>query len=112
MRAGIAATQALCVVLAAGIFGLCAQINAQAVGPSVSFARVEAVRSLTNGIELRDGSLVMQITALRDDVLRVRAGRDGKRFSARQRTGSSASGTSHLTLAICHTPPGNCCAPA
>ena len=74
MRAGIAATQALCVVLAAGSFGL----RAQAVKASVSFARVTAARPLPNGVELRDGPLVMQITALRDDVLRVRAGRDGK----------------------------------
>ena len=56
MRAGIAATQALCVVLAAGGFGL----RAQAIKASFSFARVTAVRSLTNGVELRDGPLLFR----------------------------------------------------
>jgi alpha-glucosidase len=74
MHAGIAATQALCVALAAGSFGLSAQINV----PPASFAQVTAMRPLANGMELRDGSMVMQITALRDDVLRIRAGRGGK----------------------------------
>src|SRR5438270_13179212 len=39
--------------------------------------RVTASKALDNGIELHSGNAVMQITALRDDVLRVRAGPDG-----------------------------------
>src|ERR1700747_2842385 len=39
--------------------------------------RVTASKALDNGIELHSGSAVMQITALRDDVLRVRVGPEG-----------------------------------
>ncbi len=41
---------------------------------TLSFARVTSATPLANGIELRDGSLILRITALRDDVLRIRAG--------------------------------------
>ncbi len=43
-----------------------------------TFAGITTARALPNGIELRSGVLRMQVTALRDDVLRVRAGRDGQ----------------------------------
>jgi alpha-glucosidase len=43
----------------------------------VSFSRVTGVTPLANGIELRDGALLMRITALRDDVLRIRSSRNG-----------------------------------
>jgi alpha-glucosidase len=39
--------------------------------------RVTASKALDNGMELHSGSAVMQITALRDDVLRVRVGPEG-----------------------------------
>ena len=35
-------------------------------------------RSLSNGIEIRSGEAVMQITALREDVLRVKVGPQGQ----------------------------------
>jgi alpha-glucosidase len=43
----------------------------------VRLDRVTASRELKNGIEVRAGTAVMQITALRDDVLRVRVGPAG-----------------------------------
>src|SRR5260370_40426344 len=36
-----------------------------------------ALKPLPNGIELTSGSTILQVTALRDDVLRVRAGHEG-----------------------------------
>jgi alpha-glucosidase len=42
-----------------------------------SFAAVTGTTPLPNGVELQDGGLVMQITALREDVLRVRASGTG-----------------------------------
>ncbi|HEY4354649.1 MAG TPA: TIM-barrel domain-containing protein [Acidobacteriaceae bacterium] len=42
-----------------------------------SFSKVTGVKSLPNGIELRDDGLIVRIVALRDDVIRLRAGRDG-----------------------------------
>ncbi len=50
------------------------QMPASAPAGSVSFARVTAATPLANGIELRDRALILRITALRDDVLRIRAG--------------------------------------
>jgi alpha-glucosidase len=40
--------------------------------------RVTDSRALFNGLEIHSGSALMQITALRDDVLRVRVGADGQ----------------------------------
>ena len=40
--------------------------------------RVTASRATAHGIEIRSGAAVLEITALRDDVLRVRAGADGQ----------------------------------
>ena len=45
------------------------------------FAILESVtgtRSLSNGIEIQSGAAVMQITAFRDDILRVRVGQQGQ----------------------------------
>ena len=39
--------------------------------------KVTSSRPLPNGIEIRSGSAIMQVTALRDDVLRVRVGAKG-----------------------------------
>ena len=44
----------------------------------VRLDRVTASRPLPNGIEIRSGSAVIQITALRDDVVRVRVGPAGQ----------------------------------
>lgn len=40
--------------------------------------RVTASRAITNGIEIHSGNALMEITALRDDVLRVRVGPGGQ----------------------------------
>jgi alpha-glucosidase len=40
--------------------------------------RVTASRAIPNGIEIHSGPALMQVTALRDDVLRVRVGADGQ----------------------------------
>jgi len=42
-----------------------------------SFSKITSATPLANGVELRDGELTMRITALREDVLRVRASRTG-----------------------------------
>jgi alpha-glucosidase len=57
----------------------CIRAGAQAP-PSrqLSFDRITQLSPLKEGIELRDGSLVMRITALREDVLRIRASQTGK----------------------------------
>ena len=44
----------------------------------VQLDRVTASRATANGIEIRSGAAVMQITALRDDVIRVRVGPAGQ----------------------------------
>jgi alpha-glucosidase len=44
----------------------------------VRLDRVTASRATSNGIEIRSGAAIMQITALRDDVLRVRVGATGQ----------------------------------
>ena len=44
----------------------------------VRLDRVTASRALPNGIEIRSGAALMQITALRDDVVRVRVGAEGQ----------------------------------
>jgi alpha-glucosidase len=59
------------VIYAGFVVGQPASITAPAV---LTFATVTSVTPLPNGIELRDGALIMRITALRDDVLRIRAG--------------------------------------
>ena len=41
----------------------------------VSLDRVTSAKALPNGMEIRDGSARIQITALRDDVLRIRVSR-------------------------------------
>jgi alpha-glucosidase len=51
----------------------CAQTSPVNSGNDLSFSTVTSVGPLSNGIELHDGSLTMRITALRDDVLRIRA---------------------------------------
>jgi len=56
-------------------------VNAAAQQQKAAFVRLERVtasRALPNGLEIRSGAAVMQITALRDDVIRVRVGPAGQ----------------------------------
>ena len=61
----------------ASVAGACtrAQTISTDSSEAISFSTITSVTPLANGIELRDGRLTMQITALRDDVLRIRASR-------------------------------------
>jgi alpha-glucosidase len=52
--------------------------EAQQKSGFVRLDRVTASRPTSNGIEIRSGNAVLQITALRDDVLRVRIGASGQ----------------------------------
>jgi alpha-glucosidase len=52
--------------------------EAQQKSAFVRLDRVTASRPITNGIEIRSGSAVMLITALRDDVVRFRVGPTGQ----------------------------------
>lgn len=77
MYAGIVRDRILLVALAFAM--LVGHARAQApenrYASEVAFTKVTEVIPLSNGIELHDGSMVMRITALRDDVLRIRASR-------------------------------------
>ena len=53
-------------------------IEAQQKAGFVRLDRVTASRATSNGIEIRCGTAILQITALRDDVLRVRVGANGQ----------------------------------
>ena len=44
----------------------------------IDLQSVTSSRSLGNGIEIRSGDAIMQITALRNDVLRIRVGPQGR----------------------------------
>ena len=52
--------------------------EAQQKSSFVRLDRVTASRATPNGIEIRAGAAILQITALRDDVLRVRIGANGQ----------------------------------
>ena len=52
--------------------------EAQQKSSFVRLDRVTASRATPNGIEIRAGAAILQITALRDDVLRVRVGANGQ----------------------------------
>jgi alpha-glucosidase len=70
------------VVLAVLIWSAASQTTLTAdAQPKSGFVRLDRVtssRATSNGIEIRSGAAVMQITALRDDVLRVRVGPAGQ----------------------------------
>ncbi|HEY2038646.1 MAG TPA: alpha-glucosidase, partial [Edaphobacter sp.] len=40
--------------------------------------RITASRALANGVEVRSGTILIQVTALRDDILRIRAAAGGE----------------------------------
>ncbi len=44
---------------------------------SIAFSKVTSVTPLVNGVEVHDDAMVMRITALREDVVRIRASRTG-----------------------------------
>jgi alpha-glucosidase len=67
----------LCLMLCAGLCGVLGLAQSIPEALVLSFTKVTSVTPLPNGIELRDGALVMRITALRDDVLRIRASHAG-----------------------------------
>ena len=71
-------TLAIGVLLLPGLLAVPAHAAPKAAArPGLTLDRVTAAKTLDNGIELHRGSAVMQITALRDDVLRVRVGPEG-----------------------------------
>jgi len=77
MRARVVRARILPVSLALGMFT--GHVRAQAAvnefASEVAFNRVTEATPLINGIELHNGSMAMRITALRDDVIRIRASR-------------------------------------
>ncbi len=76
MRATIAPARFICILFAliAASRSLIAQPGPAAIADTLSFSAVTNATPLPNGIELRDGELVLRVIALRDDVLRIRAG--------------------------------------
>jgi alpha-glucosidase len=63
--------------LAIAAISIGAQPVLDGTGQISSFSRITQATPLANGIELRDGRLLLRITAMRDDVLRLRASRTG-----------------------------------
>jgi hypothetical protein len=75
MRARMAPVRIICAIVGLAVsMGLVRVQVGHAQSPElVSFAKITSATPLRDGIELRDGSTVMRITALRDDVVRIRA---------------------------------------
>jgi alpha-glucosidase len=65
-------------LFSAAIPQLTISLNAQQRAAFVRLDRVTGSRALPNGIEIHSGAAIMQITALRDDVVRVRVGPAGQ----------------------------------
>ncbi len=74
-RAGVAQSALFFVATSATAWAAAAGVASQSL--PVAMDRVTAARALPNGLEIRSGTAVMQVTALRDDLLRVRAGANG-----------------------------------
>ena len=66
------------VLFSAATSQLTIQARAQPKSGFVRLDRVTGSRALPNGIEIHSGAAIMQITALRDDVVRVRVGPAGQ----------------------------------
>jgi len=77
-RAGSSFFVVFAVLFLAATSQLTINAVAQQKAAFVRLDRVTASRALPNGIEIRSGAAVMQITALRDDVVRVRVGPAGQ----------------------------------
>ena len=79
MRFRTAPARSICII--AGFMVSVGLARAQPVpngaGQISSFSQITQATPLDNGIELRDGTLLMQITAMRDDVIRLRASHTG-----------------------------------
>lgn len=67
----------LSLLLSPAIAGVCAcaQASLDDSAKTLLFSTITSIDALSNGIEIHDGSLTMRITALRDNVLRIRASR-------------------------------------
>ncbi len=68
----------------------------------VTLNRVTASKALENGVTLHSGKAVMEITALRDDVLRVRVGPDGTLPEDASWAVLPAARTAHVTVTEAH----------
>lgn len=77
MSAQRAAASFFTLILGIAIASICAsaQTSPASSAKILSFSSITSTAPLPNGIELHDGPLTMRITALRDDVLRIRASR-------------------------------------
>ena len=68
----------------------------------VTLGRVTAAKPLDNGVTLHSGKAVIEITALRDDVLRVRVGPEGTLPEDASWAVLPASRTAHVTVSATH----------
>jgi alpha-glucosidase len=73
-------THLLLVILGIGIVPLyvSAQSGTARSANTLSFSKITSVVQLSDGIELHSDALIMRITALRPDVIRIRASRTGR----------------------------------
>jgi len=78
IRARFSFSVVLAILVLAATSQLSIDANAQQRTGSVRLERVTAAHQLPNGIEVRSGTAIMQITALRDDVVRLRVGPNGQ----------------------------------
>ncbi|WP_109484397.1 TIM-barrel domain-containing protein [Occallatibacter savannae] len=78
IRAKCSSFAVLVTLLSAATAQLTVHAVAQPRTGSVRLERVTASHPLPNGIELRSATAIIQITALRDDVLRMRVGTSGQ----------------------------------
>ena len=65
-------------VLLACLFAIAIALaaSAQTISPTVSLDAVTAFDALHDGIQIQIGSATMRITALRDDIIRIRVSAD------------------------------------
>src|SRR5579863_210791 len=78
MRARLSFFAVFAVLSLAATSQMTANAEAQPRAVFVRLDRVTGSRALPNGIEVRSGAAILQITALRDDVVRVRVGPAGQ----------------------------------
>jgi len=79
MRALHAQARSVCIAHTVLVIIFFASLPSRFFGapPVLCFSPITHSTPLANGIEMRNGKMLMRITALRDDVLRVRVARDG-----------------------------------
>ena len=78
IRAKSSCFAVLAILLSAATSQLNINAHAQQRTGFVRIERVTAAHQLPNGIEVRSGAAIVQITALRDDVIRMRVGPAGQ----------------------------------